>query len=152
MSVRFWLKLLMYCIPCIWCLIAYQIIFTQHLRLIAPISAYRYTLTSRLRRQCYTLEAACVLFVSAWSKRNANWMADDLKAQYLVTAHQPRPQGFSLKKWEISYLTGCREFKRREESRRRVSTSREAKSKRTLKNPFASSLAEFDTTLKLLIY
>ena len=152
MSVRFWLKLLMYCMPCIWCLTAYQIISTQHLRLIAPISAYRYTLTSRLRRQCYTLASACVLFVSVWRKRNAKWMADDLKAQYSVTAHQPRPQGFSLKKWVISYLTGWREFKRREESRRRVSKSREAKRKRTLKNPFASRLAEFDTTLKLLIY
>ena len=52
----------------------------------------------------------------------------NLKEQYPVTAHVPN----------FEFLTGCREFKRHEES------------KRTLKNPFASRLAEFDTTLKLL--
>ena len=38
----------------------------------------------------------------------------------------------------FDFWTGCREIKRCEES------------KRTLKNPFASRLAEFDTTLKHL--
>ena len=51
-----------------------------------------------------------------------------LKEQYPVTAHVPN----------FDFLTGCREFKRCEEN------------KRFLKNPFASPLAEFDTTLKLL--
>ena len=49
------------------------------------------------------------------------------KAQHPVTAHVPN----------FAFLTGCREFRRCEES------------KRALKNPFASRLAEFDTTLKL---
>ena len=51
-----------------------------------------------------------------------------LKEQYLVTAHAPI----------FDFWTGCPEIKRCEES------------KRTLKNPFASRLAEFNTTLKLL--
>ena len=51
-----------------------------------------------------------------------------LKEQYPVTAHAPN----------FDFWTGCREIKRCEET------------KRTLKNPFASRLAEFDTTLKLL--
>ena len=51
-----------------------------------------------------------------------------LKEQYPVTAHVPN----------FDFWTGCREIKRCEES------------KRTLKNPFASRLAEFNTTLKLL--
>ena len=51
-----------------------------------------------------------------------------LKEQYPVTAHAPN----------FDFWTWCREIKRCEES------------KRTLKNPFASRLAEFDTTLKLL--
>ena len=51
-----------------------------------------------------------------------------LKEQYPVTAHAPN----------FDFWTGCREIKRCEES------------KRTLKNPFASRLAEFNTTLKLL--
>ena len=51
-----------------------------------------------------------------------------LKEQYPVIAHAPN----------FDFWTGCREFKRCEES------------KRTLKNPFASRLAEFNTTLKLL--
>ena len=51
-----------------------------------------------------------------------------LKEQYPVTAHAPNSD----------FWTGCREIKRCEES------------KRTLKNPFASGLAEFNTTLKLL--
>ena len=51
-----------------------------------------------------------------------------LKEQYPVTAHAPN----------FDFWTGCREIKRCEES------------KRTLKNPFASRLVEFDTTLKLL--
>ena len=51
-----------------------------------------------------------------------------LKEQYPVTAHAPN----------FHFWTGCHEIKRCEES------------KRTLKNPFASRLAEFHTTLKLL--
>ena len=51
----------------------------------------------------------------------------DIKEQYPVTAHAPN----------FDFWTGCREIKRCEES------------KRTLKNPFASRLAEFNTTLKL---
>ena len=51
-----------------------------------------------------------------------------LKEQYLVTAHVPN----------FEFWTGCREIKRCEES------------KRTLKNPFASRLTGFNTTLKLL--
>ena len=51
-----------------------------------------------------------------------------LKEQYPVTAHAPN----------FDFWTGCREIKRCEEN------------KRTLKNPFASRLAEFNTTLKLL--
>ena len=52
----------------------------------------------------------------------------DLKEQYPVTAHAPN----------FDFWTGCREIKRCEES------------KRTLKNPFASRLAGFNTTIKLL--
>ena len=51
-----------------------------------------------------------------------------LKEQYPVTAHAPN----------FDFLTACREIKRCEESRR------------ALKNPSASRLAEFNTTLKLL--
>ena len=51
-----------------------------------------------------------------------------LKEQYPVTAHSPN----------FDFWTGCREIKRCEES------------KRTLKNPFASRLAGFNTTIKLL--
>ena len=51
-----------------------------------------------------------------------------LKEQYPVTAHAPN----------FDFWTGCREIKRCE------------KSKRTLKNPFESRLAGFNTTLKLL--
>ena len=51
-----------------------------------------------------------------------------LKEQYAVTAHVPN----------FDFRTGCREIKRCEES------------KRSLKNPFASHLADFNTTLKLL--
>ena len=51
-----------------------------------------------------------------------------LKEQYPVTAHAPN----------FDFWTGCREIKRCEES------------KKILKNPFASHLAEFNTTLKLL--
>ena len=51
-----------------------------------------------------------------------------LKEQYPVTWPAPN----------FGFWTGCREIKRCEES------------KRTLKNPFASRLAEFNTTLKLL--
>ena len=51
-----------------------------------------------------------------------------LKEQYPVTAHAPN----------FEFWTGCREIKRCEES------------KRILKNPFASRLAGFNTTLKLL--
>ena len=55
-------------------------------------------------------------------------IANYLKEQYTVTAHAPN----------FDFWTGCREIKRCEET------------KRTLKNPFASRLAEFDTALKLL--
>ena len=55
-------------------------------------------------------------------------LAKDLKEHYPVTAHAPN----------FDFRTGCREIKRCEES------------KRTLKNPFASRFAEFNTTLKLL--
>ena len=51
-----------------------------------------------------------------------------LKEQYPVTAHATI----------FDFWTGCREIKRCE------------KSKRSLKNPFASRLAEFNTILKLL--
>ena len=51
-----------------------------------------------------------------------------LKEQYIVIAQVPN----------FDFLTGCREFKRSEEC------------KRTLENPFALPLAEFDTALKLL--
>ena len=56
---------------------------------------------------------------------NGRW---NLKKKYPVTAHAPN----------FDFWTGCHEIKRREESRR------------TMKNPFASRLVEFDTTLKLL--
>ena len=52
----------------------------------------------------------------------------ELKEQYLVTAHAPN----------VDFWTGCREIKRCEES------------KRTLKNPFVSCLADFNATVKLL--
>ena len=52
----------------------------------------------------------------------------NLKEQYPVTAHAPN----------FDFWTGCREIKRCEESRR------------TLKNPFATRLAVFDTALKPL--
>ena len=52
----------------------------------------------------------------------------NLKEEYPVTAHAPN----------FDFWTGCREIKRCEES------------KRTLKNPFASRLTRFNTTLKLL--
>ena len=55
-------------------------------------------------------------------------VAHALKDQYPVTAHAPN----------FDFWTGCPEIKRCVES------------KRTLKNPFASRLAEFNTTLKLL--
>ena len=51
------------------------------------------------------------------------------KEQYLFTAHAPN----------FDFRTGCREIKKSREE-----------SKKTLKNPFASHLAEFSTTLKLL--
>ena len=51
-----------------------------------------------------------------------------LKEQYPVTAHAPN----------FDFWTGCREIKKCKEGNR------------TLKNPFASHLAEFNTTLKLL--
>ena len=52
----------------------------------------------------------------------------NLREQYPVTAHAPN----------FDFGTGCSEIKRCEES------------KRTLKNPFATRLAEFDTALKPL--
>ena len=65
-----------------------------------------------------------------WSKSKTAFgsSGDFLKEQYPVTAHAPN----------FDFWTGCREIKRCEESRR------------TLKNPFASRLAEFSITLKLL--
>ena len=56
---------------------------------------------------------------------NGGWY---LKEKYPVTAHSPN----------FGFWTGCREIKRREESRR------------TMKNRCASRLVEFDTILKLL--
>ena len=61
--------------------------------------------------------------ISAWLNHSIV-----LKEQYSVTAHAPN----------FGFWTGCREIKGCEESRR------------TLKNPFASRLAEFSTALKLL--
>ena len=58
----------------------------------------------------------------------ANGLIAVLKEQCPVTAHAPI----------FDFWTGYREIKRCEES------------KRTLKNPFASRLAEFSTTVKLL--
>ena len=55
-------------------------------------------------------------------------LRNSLREQYPVIAHAPN----------FDFRTGCREIKRCEES------------KRTLKNPFASRLAEFNTTLKHL--
>ena len=52
----------------------------------------------------------------------------ELKEQYPVTAHAPN----------VDFWTGYREIKRCEES------------KRTLKNPFVSCLADFNATVKLL--
>ena len=52
----------------------------------------------------------------------------NLKEQYPVTVHAPN----------FDFGIGCSEIKRCEES------------KRTLKNPFATRLAEFDTALKPL--
>ena len=60
-------------------------------------------------------------------KRTLSWV-QKFKEQYPVTAHAPN----------FDVWTGCREIKRCEES------------KRTLKHPFASRLAKFNTTLKLL--
>ena len=61
-----------------------------------------------------------------------NWaltiMLIALKEQYPVSAHAPN----------FDFWTGCREIKRCEESTR------------ILKDPFASRLAGFNTTLKLL--
>ena len=61
-------------------------------------------------------------------KLRARKLTLHLKEQYPVTAHAPN----------FDFWTGCREIKRCEES------------KRILKNPFASRLAGFNTTLKLL--
>ena len=58
------------------------------------------------------------------SRRSVNM---PLKEQYPVTAHAP----------DFDFWTGCSEIKRCEES------------KRTLRNPLASRLAEFETTIKL---
>ena len=70
--------------------------------------------------------------VTAHLEATDSWAFDvvflDLKEQYPVIAHAP-----SYDVW-----TGCREIKRCEES------------KRILKNPFVSRLAEFNTILKLL--
>ena len=55
-------------------------------------------------------------------------MTKTSQLKYPVTAYAPN----------LDFWTGCREIKRCE------------KSKRTLKNPFASRLAGFNTTIKLL--
>ena len=60
--------------------------------------------------------------------KSASVNSSCLKEQYPVTAHAPN----------LDFWTGCHEIKRCEES------------KRVLKNPFASHLAGFNTTLKLL--
>ena len=77
------------------------------------------------------LEKVRQTFSSLFSLAHACVRGDiaPLKEQYPVTAHAPN----------FYFWTGCREIKRCEES-----------IKRTLKNPFASRLAEFNTTLKLL--
>ena len=59
--------------------------------------------------------------------QTGSWL-NNLKEQYPVNAHAPN----------FDFWTGCREIKRCEES------------KRTFKNPFASHLAGFNMTLKLL--
>ena len=56
------------------------------------------------------------------------FLVRSLKEQYPVTGHAPN----------FDFWTGCREIKKCKES------------KRTLKNPFASRLVGFKTTLKLL--
>ena len=64
-----------------------------------------------------------------WARfKRQSFLVPNLKEQYPVTVHAPN----------FDFWTGCREIKRCEAS------------KRTLKNPFASRLAEFNTTLKLL--
>ena len=76
------------------------------------------------------LEKVRQTFSSLFSLAHACVRGDiaPLKEQYPVTAHAPN----------FYFWTGCREIKRCEES------------KRILKNPFASRLAGFNTTLKLL--
>ena len=63
-----------------------------------------------------------------WCAKESRMRVLMLKEQYPVTAHAPN----------FDFWTGCLEIKRCEES------------KRTLKNPFASRLTRFNTTLKLL--
>ena len=89
----------------------------------------RFILIRLLWAQISTFSTSCrgvwswvLLIKTLKGKSSAN-----LKEQYPVTAHAPN----------FDFWTGCREIKRCEES------------KRTLKNPFASRLAEFNTTLKL---
>ena len=77
---------------------------------------------------CFSFVSYCprvteIFIISAWRFDKI----ESLKEQYPVTAHVPN----------FDFISGRREFKRCEEG------------KRTLKNPFASRLAEFDTTLKL---
>ena len=64
-----------------------------------------------------------------WARfKRQSFLFPFLKEQYPVTVHAPN----------FDFWTGCREIKRCEAS------------KRTPKNPFATRLAEFNTTLKLL--
>ena len=69
-----------------------------------------------------------VIDTLACSSCSTSLLIGSLKELYPVTAHAPN----------FDFWTGCREIKRCE------------KSKRTLKNPFASRLAGFKTTLQLL--
>ena len=65
-------------------------------------------------------------FHFCWKNEKLDW--PKCARTYPVTAHAPN----------FVFSTGCREIKRCEES------------KRTLKNPFTSRVAKFNTTLKLL--
>ena len=86
---------------------------------------------NRLRKSLTELEKVRQTFSSLFSLARAYIMGDiaPLKEQYPVTAHAPN----------FYFWIGCREIKRCEEN-----------IKRTLKNPFALHLGEFNTTLKLL--
>ena len=78
--------------------------------------------------QCELCDAGYVGYTRRHLHNRVQGFIRTLKEQYPVTAHAPN----------FDFWTGCREIKRCEES------------KRILKNPFASRLAGFNTTLKLL--